>query len=91
MIIGDTPLIRELYDGYIADSYDKNYAFKLHSKRVDEKAVHVIIKKLLTKRILTMETFTFSHVIPRKIHIPILYLKGIKSSCSSKSGVSAYP
>jgi len=44
MVIGDTPLIRELYDGYIADSYDKNYAFKLHSKRVDEKAVHVIIK-----------------------------------------------
>jgi len=26
------------------DSYDKNYTFKLDSKRVNEKAVNVIIK-----------------------------------------------
>jgi DNA adenine methylase len=46
MIIGDTPLIRELYNGYIAGSYGKNYRFKLYSNRVGNEinTNHLIIK-----------------------------------------------
>tara|TARA_B100000963_G_scaffold341880_1_gene342091 strand:+ start:1751 stop:2554 length:804 start_codon:yes stop_codon:yes gene_type:complete len=34
MIIGKTPFIEKLYEGYIVHEYDKNYRFKLHSGRV---------------------------------------------------------
>jgi len=34
MIIGKTPFIEELYDGYISGEYDKKYRFKLHSGRI---------------------------------------------------------
>ena len=46
LIIGDTPFIRELYDGYIVDSYDKNYRFRIHSGRVGKEIYnkHLIIK-----------------------------------------------
>jgi DNA adenine methylase len=46
MIIGDTPLIRQLYNGYIAGSYKKNYRFKLYSNRVGDEinTKHLIIK-----------------------------------------------
>jgi DNA adenine methylase len=46
MVVGDTPLIRELYDGYIEDSYPKKYKFKLHSGRVGDNinTNHLIIK-----------------------------------------------
>jgi DNA adenine methylase len=46
MIVGETDYIRELYDGYIVDSYPKKYRFKLHSKRVgdDINNNHLIIK-----------------------------------------------
>ena len=46
MIIGKTDFISELYDGYIADEYDKKYRFKLHSKRVGNEInnKHLIIK-----------------------------------------------
>lgn len=46
MVIGDTPLIRELYDGYITHSYKKNYRFRLHSGRVGDEinTQHLVIK-----------------------------------------------
>ena len=46
MIIGDSELIRELYSGYIVDSYFKKYMFKIHSGRVsgDSGNQHLIIK-----------------------------------------------
>jgi DNA adenine methylase len=46
MIIGDTPLIRELYKDYIVGSYGKNYRFKLYSNRVGNEinTNHLIIK-----------------------------------------------
>ena len=44
MVIGDTPLIRELYYGFISDDYEKKYAFKLHSNRVNENAKQLVIK-----------------------------------------------
>ena len=46
MIIGKTDFISELYDGYIADEYNKNYRFKLHSGRVGNEinTKHLIIK-----------------------------------------------
>lgn len=46
MIVGDTPYIRELYDGYIKGSYPKKYRFKLHSGRVGDEInkSHLIIK-----------------------------------------------
>jgi DNA adenine methylase len=46
MIIGDTPFIRDLYDGFIADEYDKKYRFKLHSGRIGDEinTKHLVIK-----------------------------------------------
>lgn len=46
MIIGKTPFIEELYDGYIEGEFDKKYAFKLHSGRVGDEinTKHLIIK-----------------------------------------------
>jgi DNA adenine methylase len=46
MIIGKTPLIEELYAGYIQGEFAKKYAFKLHSGRVGDEinTVHLIIK-----------------------------------------------
>ena len=46
MIIGKTPYIQELYDGYIVGEYDKKYRFKLHSGRIgdDINNQHLIIK-----------------------------------------------
>lgn len=35
MIVGETEMIRNLYDGYIVASYPKKYRFKLHSGRVN--------------------------------------------------------
>ena len=37
MVIGETPFIRELYEGYIKHSYPKKYRFKLLKGRVDDK------------------------------------------------------
>jgi len=37
MVIGSTPFIRELYEGYIKTSYPKKYRFKLLKGRVDDK------------------------------------------------------
>lgn len=47
MIIGDTPFIRELYSNYIVGQYDKKYLFKITNNRVNEKAVHLIIKNYI--------------------------------------------
>ncbi len=44
MVIGGTDYIRELYKDYIVDEYDKKYAFKIHSNRVNESIKHVVIK-----------------------------------------------
>ncbi len=46
MVVGDTEFIRELYEGYIVDSYPKKYRFKLHSNRVGNNinTNHLIIK-----------------------------------------------
>lgn len=46
MVIGDSELIRELYEGYIVEVYDKKYMFKIHSGRVDDKIdnKHLIIR-----------------------------------------------
>lgn len=46
MIVGDTPMIRELYDGYVVESYPKKYKFKLHSGRVGDSinTNHLVIK-----------------------------------------------
>lgn len=46
MVIGATPRIRELYEGYIAGEFAKKYAFKLHSGRVGSEinTTHLIIK-----------------------------------------------
>jgi DNA adenine methylase len=47
LVIGDTPYIRELYKGYIAEEYSKNYAFRIHSDRVTAENIdnlHLIIK-----------------------------------------------
>ena len=45
MVIGKTPLIEELYDGYIKTEYFKKYAFKIHSNRVGSEinTTHVVI------------------------------------------------
>ena len=43
MIIGDTPMTRALYAGYIVDEYPKQYRFKLHSGRVDQNTTHLVI------------------------------------------------
>lgn len=42
MIIGKTPLIEELYKGYIIGEYNKNYSINLKN-RVKESAMHLII------------------------------------------------
>lgn len=47
MIIGDTTFIRELYSNYIVGQYDKKYLFKITNNRVNEKAVHLIIKNYI--------------------------------------------
>jgi DNA adenine methylase len=46
MIIGSTPLINELYDGYIVDKYKKNYRFKLYAGRIGDEinTEHLVIK-----------------------------------------------
>lgn len=46
MVVGETPLIKELYDGYIVNSYPKKYRFKLHSGRVGDSinTNHLVIK-----------------------------------------------
>ena len=46
MVIGKTPFIEKLYDGYIVEEYDKKYRFKLHSGRVGNEinTKHLIIK-----------------------------------------------
>lgn len=45
MVIGKTPFIEELYDGYIKKEYYKKYAFKIHSNRVGDEInkTHVVI------------------------------------------------
>lgn len=42
LIISDTPLIQELYQGYIKESYDKNYAVNIRN-RFKASAKHLII------------------------------------------------
>jgi DNA adenine methylase len=46
MVIGASELIRELYDGYIVDEYDKKYRFRLHSNRIGNEIdnKHLVIK-----------------------------------------------
>jgi DNA adenine methylase len=46
MIIGDSSLIKEIYDGYIFGFYDKKYAFKIYGGRVGSEIdnKHLIIK-----------------------------------------------
>ena len=46
MIIGKTNFIVDLYKDYIVEEYDKNYKFKIHSKRVGKEidTKHLIIK-----------------------------------------------
>ena len=45
MVIGETPFINKLYEGYIKTKYHKKYAFKIHSGRVGEEIdnYHLII------------------------------------------------
>ncbi len=42
MVIGLTPLTKELYDGYIVDEYDKNYAVNIRN-RFKSSARHIIV------------------------------------------------
>ena len=42
LVISDTPLIQELYQGYIKESYDKNYAVNIRN-RFKASAKHLII------------------------------------------------
>lgn len=46
MIIGETDFITDLYKDYIVGSYDKKYAFKIHSGRVGSEidTQHLVIK-----------------------------------------------
>ena len=46
MVIGSTPFIEQLYDGYVVERYPKKYKFKLHSGRVGDEInkEHIIIK-----------------------------------------------
>jgi len=46
MVIGKTKFIEELYNGYIAEEYDKKYRFKLYDNRVGEEinTKHLVIK-----------------------------------------------
>lgn len=43
MVIGGTPLTRELYDNYIADTYTKNYAVNIRN-RFKASSEHLIVK-----------------------------------------------
>ena len=45
MVIGKTPMIERLYEGYIKKEYFKKYAFKIHSNRVGDEinTTHVVI------------------------------------------------
>jgi DNA adenine methylase len=46
MVIGKTPFIEELYNGYIVAEYDKKYRFKLYNNRIGDEinTSHLIIK-----------------------------------------------
>ena len=46
MVVGETDYIKQLYEGYIVDSYPKKYKFKIHSGRVGDNinTNHLIIK-----------------------------------------------
>jgi DNA adenine methylase len=46
MVVGETDFIKQLYDGYIVETYPKKYKFKLHSGRIgdDIDNNHLIIK-----------------------------------------------
>lgn len=44
LIIAKTDFIVDLYKDYIYAEYNKKYAFKIHSDRVNEQATHLIIK-----------------------------------------------
>lgn len=46
MVIGKTPFIEELYNGYIVAEYDKKYKFKLYNNRIGDEinTTHLIIK-----------------------------------------------
>jgi DNA adenine methylase len=46
MVIGKTPLIEELYNGYIVEEYPKKYRFKIHSNRIGDEINkdHLVIK-----------------------------------------------
>lgn len=46
LVIGKTPLIEELYQDYIVESYHKKYGFKIHSGRVGNEINidHLVIK-----------------------------------------------
>lgn len=46
LVIGKTPFISKLYEGFITEEYDKKYKFKLHSGRIGEEInnKHLVIK-----------------------------------------------
>ena len=46
IVIGKTPFIEELYNGYIVAEYDKKYKFKLYNNRIGDEinTTHLIIK-----------------------------------------------
>ncbi len=47
MVISETPFIRELYNDYVVETFDKKYKFRLHSDRVTQDNIdkpHLIIK-----------------------------------------------
>jgi len=46
MVIGKTPFISQLYDGYVVKEYAKKYRFKLHSGRIGDEinTTHLVIK-----------------------------------------------
>ena len=48
MVIGKTPFIETLYQGYIVEEYEKKYRFKIHSGRVGNEinTKHLIIMNL---------------------------------------------
>jgi DNA adenine methylase len=46
MVVGETDYIKQLYDGYIVETYPKKYKFKIHSGRVGDSinTNHLVIK-----------------------------------------------
>lgn len=46
MVVGETDFIKQLYDGYIVETYPKKYKFKLHSGRIGDNinTNHLVIK-----------------------------------------------